>query len=113
VGNRVVIGTNASVLGAIVLGDDCRVGANSVVVRDVPPGATVVGVPGRIVQQEGKSVAQVGLVDMPDPQGAIIQQLAERIYALEQRLAEVGLPTQPSRGPAINAAIFDDVSPSI
>lgn len=113
VGNRVVIGTNASVLGAIVLGDDSRVGANSVVVRDVPPGATIIGVPGRIVQQDGKPVPAVGLVDMPDPQGAIIQQLAERIHALETRLAEAGLATQPARAPAINAAIFDDVSPSI
>ena len=113
VGNRVVIGTNASVLGAIVLGDDSRVGANSVVVRDVPPGATIVGVPGRIVQQDGRPISQVGLVDMPDPQGAIIQQLAERIHALETKLAEAGLATQSSRAPAINNAIFDDVSPSI
>lgn len=113
VGNGVVIGTNASVLGAIVLGDRCRVGANSVVVRDVPPGATVVGVPGRIVQQDGEPVAEIGLVDMPDPQAALMQQLAERIHALELRLAEVGLATQPARAPAINAAIFDDVSPSI
>jgi serine O-acetyltransferase len=113
VGNRVVIGTNASVLGAIVLGDDSRVGANSVVVRDVPPGATIVGVPGRIVQQGGKPVEQVGLVDMPDPQGAIIQQLAERIHALETKLAEAGLVSRSTRAPAINPAIFDDVSPSI
>jgi len=113
VGNRVVIGTNASVLGAIVLGDDSRVGANSVVVRDVPPGATIIGVPGRIVQRDGKPVEHVGLVDMPDPQGAIIQQLAERIHVLETKLAEAGLVTQSSRAPAINNAIFDDVSPSI
>jgi serine O-acetyltransferase len=113
VGNRVVIGTNASVLGAIVLGDDSRVGANSVVVRDVPPRATIVGVPGRIVQQGGKPVEQVGLVDMPDPQGAIIQQLAERIHALETKLAEAGLVSRSTRAPAVNPAIFDDVSPSI
>ncbi len=113
IGNRVVIGTNASVLGAIVLGDDARVGANSVVVRDVPPGATIVGVPGRIVQQGGKPVQTIGLVDMPDPQAAVMQQLAERILELETRLAEAGIVKQPARAARVNAAIFDDVSPSI
>ncbi len=113
IGNRVVIGTNASVLGAIVLGDDARVGANSVVVRDVPPGATIVGVPGRIVQQGGKPVRTIGLVDMPDPQAAVMQQLAERILELETRLAEAGIVKQPARAARVNAAIFDDVSPSI
>jgi serine O-acetyltransferase len=114
VGNNVVIGTNASILGAIVVGDGARVGAGSVVVRDVPPNATVVGIPGRVVLQDGKPVASShSLVEMPDPTGAIIQQLAERIQLLEKRLAEMGAPTQPSRGPAVNSAIFDDVSPSI
>jgi serine O-acetyltransferase len=116
VGNGVVVGTNASVLGAITIGDGARIGANSVVVRDVPPHSTVVGIPGRVVLQDGKPVAapaSATLVDMPDPQGAIVQQLAERIELLEKKLAEIGLPTQPARAPAVNSAIFDDVSPSI
>jgi len=110
-GNGVVVGTNASVLGAIVLGDDSRVGANSVVVKDVPPGATVVGVPASIVG--AKHAAHVEVVDMPDPHAAMLQQLAERIALLEHRLAEVGLGVQPARAPQVNNAIFDDVSPSI
>jgi serine O-acetyltransferase len=114
IGNDVVIGTNASVLGAITIGEGSRVGAGSVVVRDVPPRSTVVGIPGRIVLQDGKPVATPGkYVEMPDPAAAIVQQLAERIEALERRLAELGLPTQASRAPAVNSAIFDDVSPSI
>jgi len=57
--------------------------------------------------------AMAGVVLVPDPTVAIIQQLAERIEALERRLAELGAPTQARRAPAVNSAIFDDVSPSI
>jgi serine O-acetyltransferase len=114
IGNDVVIGTNASVLGAITIGDGSRIGAGSVVVRDVPPKSTVVGIPGRIVLLDGKPVpASSTLVDMPDPQAFVIQQLAERITALEAKLAELGNPTQPSRPAQINAAIFDDAFPVI
>jgi len=114
IGNDVHIGTNASVLGAIVVGDGARIGAGSVVVHDVPAGATVVGIPARIVQQPGVTVPpSQTLVEMPDPTGAIIQQLAERVELLERKLAEIGVPTQPARAPAVNSAIFDDVSPAI
>jgi serine O-acetyltransferase len=114
IGNNVVIGTNASVLGAIVVGDGARVGAGSVVVRDVPPNSTVVGIPARVVLQDGKPIpSSPALVEMPDPTGSIIQQLAERVALLEAKLAQIGEPTQPQRAPQINPAIFDDVSPSI
>ena len=114
VGNGVVIGTGATILGAIVVGDGARVGANSVVVRDVPSNATVVGIPARVVLQDGRPIApSTTHVDIPDPTGLIIQQLAERIELLERKLAEAGLPTQPARAPAVNSAIFDDVSPAI
>jgi len=117
VGNNVVVGTNASILGAITIGDGARVGAGSVVVRNVPPNATVVGIPARVVLQDGKPVAgqsaSPSLVEMPDPTGSIIQQLAERITLLEGKLSDLGVPTQPLRAPQINGAIFDDVSPSI
>ncbi|GAC1302543.1 MAG: serine O-acetyltransferase [Vulcanimicrobiaceae bacterium] len=114
-GNDVVVGTNASILGAITIGDGSRVGAGSVVVRDVPPRSTVVGIPGRIVLQDGKPVvtASASHVDMPDPQALVIQQLAERIEALEKRLADLNMPTVAYRAPQINSAIFEDAYPSI
>jgi serine O-acetyltransferase len=89
IGNDVVIGTNASILGAITVGDGARVGAGSVVVRDVPPRATVVGIPGRIVLQDGRPVSSPTpqRVDMPDPQGLMIAQLTERVAELEKKLA--------------------------
>ena len=86
-GMGVVIGETAEV------GDGARIGANSVVVKDVPANATVVGIPGRVVLQDGKPVSasadQRPRVEMPDPNAAIIAQLSERIAALEARLAEI------------------------
>jgi serine O-acetyltransferase len=103
IGNDVVIGTNASILGAITVGDGARVGAGSVVVRDVPPRATVVGIPGRIVLQDGRPVSSPTpqRVDMPDPQGLMIAQLTERVAELEKKLA------------AREAAVPNDVSPAL
>lgn len=89
-GNNVTVGANASVLGAITIGDNSKVGGGSVVVRDVPPNATVVGVPARVVLQDGKPVQPVSSrpqVDMPDPNAQLIAQLAQRISELERRLA--------------------------
>lgn len=89
-GNNVVIGLNAAVLGAITIGDNSRVGAGSVVVKDVPPNATVVGVPARVVLQDGKPVQPVGVrpqVEMPDPNAMLIEQLTQRVGELERRLS--------------------------
>lgn len=91
-GNNVTIGLHAAVLGAITIGDNSKIGAGSVVVKDVPPNATVVGIPGRVVIQDGKPVAGVPSrpqVDMPDPTAMMVQQLAARIGALEARLAQL------------------------
>ncbi len=103
IGNDVVIGTNASILGAITVGDGARVGAGSVVVRDVPPRATVVGIPGRIVLQDGRPVSSPTpqRVEMPDPQGQMIAHLTERVAELEKKLA------------AREAAVPNDVSPAL
>jgi serine O-acetyltransferase len=90
-GNNVTIGLHAAVLGAITIGENSKVGAGSVVVKDVPPNSTVVGIPGRVVIQDGKPVAVPSRpqVDMPDPNAMIVQQLAARINALEARLARL------------------------
>jgi len=96
IGDNVVVGTNASVLGAITVGEGSRIGAGSVVVRDVPARSTVVGIPGRIVLLDGKPVSApqpTRLVDMPDPLAAVIAQLSERIEALEKKLADTNLPS--------------------
>jgi len=111
-GDDVVVGTNASILGAIVVGTGARVGAGSVVVRDVPPNATVVGIPGRVVLQDGRPVASSqSRVDMPDPQATLIARLAEKVAALEVALA--ALTDSDAVASAARISIYDDVSPSI
>jgi serine O-acetyltransferase len=91
-GRNVTVGVNSSVLGAIVLGDNAKVGGGSVVVKDVPANATVVGVPARIVMQDGKPIRVVSerpQVDMPDPTADAISRLQRQIAQLEARLTEL------------------------
>jgi serine O-acetyltransferase len=91
-GRHVVVGVNSSVLGAIVLGDNAKVGGGSVVVKDVPANATVVGVPARIVMQDGKPIRAVPerpQVDMPDPTADAIVRLQRQLARLEKRLTEL------------------------
>jgi len=99
-GKNVTIGSGAAVLGAIHVGDGAKIGANSVVVKDVPANATVVGIPGRVVLQDGKPVTLPAdarpRVDMPDPYAPVISQLAQRIAELEARLAELERKNAPS-----------------
>jgi serine O-acetyltransferase len=91
-GRDVTVGSGAAILGAITIGDGARIGANSVVVKDVPPNATVVGIPGRVVLVDGKPVDgndRRPRVDLPDPNAPLIAELSGRIAALEARLAEL------------------------
>ncbi len=88
VGNNVVIGAGATLLGAIRIGDGAKIGSGSVVVKDVPPGATVVGVPGRIVEEDRKTVIDLEHGRLPDPFLKEIQRLEERIRKLEKKIGE-------------------------
>lgn len=92
-GRNVTVGSGASVIGAINIGDGAKIGANSVVVKDIPPNATVVGIPGRVVLLDGKPVNAPAdarpRMQMPDPNAPLIARLSERIAALEARLAEI------------------------
>ena len=85
IGNNVVIGAGAKVLGNITIGDNSYIGANAVVVKDVPPNSTVVGVPGRITKQDGKKI-EVSLdhVHILDPIMQSIEELEKRIEKLEK-----------------------------
>ena len=90
VGRGVVIGSNACILGAIVVGDGARVGSGSVVIKDVPPGATVVGVPGRIVLERQTDPGEaLNHAALPDPVADLIRTLATRNEAMAERLAKL------------------------
>jgi serine O-acetyltransferase len=90
-GDNVTVGSGAKLLGPIDVGDGAKVGANTVVVEDVPPGATVVGNPGHPVKVEGRRVEgpDADWIHLPDPIAEAIKALAERIADLERRLADL------------------------
>ena len=87
IGNRVVVSSGAKVLGPFRVGDDVKIGAGSVVLKEVPPGCTVVGIPGTIVKRNGKSTTQdLNQVDLPDPIAVEIECLRKRVMELEKIL---------------------------
>jgi len=80
VGQNVVVGAEAKVLGNIQIGDNVQIGSGSVVLRNIPSDCTVVGIPGRIVRRQGKLVNNESL---PDPEAEVIRALFDKIQALE------------------------------
>ena len=92
IGNNVVLGTHAIVLGNITLGDGVKVGSGSVVIEPVPPGATVVGVPGRVVRINGRRPESRDILDhsrLPDPVVETLKCLLERVESMESQLREL------------------------
>ena len=81
IGDRVTIGAGAKVLGAIKIGDDSRIGANAVVVKEVPSCAVVIGVPGQVISRHGRSSPDDSM--MPDLVGVSLQSLLTRVAKLE------------------------------
>jgi len=90
-GDRVVIGAGAKVLGAITIGEDSRIGANAVVVRSVPPNSVVVGVPGQVVRRAQphrmQDVPDLDHASLPDVIGVTLKQIMERVDRLEDGFA--------------------------
>lgn len=97
-GNNIMVGAGAKVLGSCTIGDNCKIGAGSVVLGDVPPGSTVVGVPGRVVKRVTLNLPQeeMNQIDFPDPvkeELTLLQrsntQLTNRLIELEQQMRNV------------------------
>ncbi|GBF35725.1 serine acetyltransferase [Desulfocucumis palustris] len=106
IGNNVVISAGAKVLGSFTVGDNSKIGAGSVVLKPVPPGSTVVGVPGKMVMKDGRRVedskADIDLRhdQLPDPISETINCLLLNIEQLEKRVRELeqktpGIPPAP------------------
>jgi len=88
-GDNVVVGAGAGVFGAFTIGSGSRIGAGSVVVREVPANSVVVGIPGRAVSRDGQRVAgaiDLNQVDLPDPLARTLEQLVDRIHELENEI---------------------------
>ncbi|MEB3215235.1 MAG: serine O-acetyltransferase [Nostocales cyanobacterium 94392] len=88
-GEYVVVGAGAKVLGNLQIGDNVRIGAGSVVLRDVPADCTVVGVPGRIVYRSGVKVDPLEHGRLPDAEAQAIRALVDRIEQLEQEIEQL------------------------
>mgnify|MGYP001767198783 CR=1 FL=1 len=111
--NGVLVGAGAKILGPITVGAGARIGANSVVIDDVPPEATVVGIPGKIVKADADRRRIGGRIDlehhlMPDPVGEAIAALVDRIEFLELRLARLA----GEREPSVDFEVMPETSPA-
>jgi serine O-acetyltransferase len=92
--SRVVVGSNSTVLGAITIGEGAKIGSGSVVIKDVPPGATVVGVPGRLVESDGGKRAALDFEhgNLPDPLSDVMKLMLQLHEKLEQRVEKLERP---------------------
>jgi len=88
-GENVVVGAGAKVLGNLSIGNNVRIGAGSVVLRDVPSECTVVGIPGRIVYRSGAKVNPLEHGNLPGSEATVIRSLIDRIESLEQEITKL------------------------
>ncbi len=98
IGNNVVIGTGAKVLGSIRIGSHVKIGAGSVVVHPVPDYSTVVGIPGRVVKMRTIPEGVLEHGDLPDPEGQEITDLKERVAELETQIKALVDAVTPKAG---------------
>ena len=89
IGNRVIISSGAKVLGPFKVGDDVKIGSGSIVLKEVPSGSTVVGIPGRVVKRYGESIDDLNQVNLPDPVATELECLRRRIVVLEKKLNQL------------------------
>ncbi len=88
-GNKVVLGAGAIALGPITISDGARIGAGSVVIKSVPPGATVVGIPGKIVEDRHEPIVDLEHGRLPDPVAEAVRLVLRRQGKLEERLKKL------------------------
>jgi serine O-acetyltransferase len=101
--DNVLVGVGAKVLGAITIGEGARIGAGAVVLRDVPPHATAVGVPAKVVAYRQPDGTMRRVENMPDPELDMIKDLRRRLVEIEERIA--ALESTPAAGGAADDAI--------
>jgi serine O-acetyltransferase len=106
--DRVFIGNNANILGNLTVGENSRVGAGSVVLSDVPPNSTVVGVPAHIVYRNGERVLLTDPHDIKDPLSDALIALSARVEELEERLGAEPCPPDPFAAEEAERAAYRD-----
>lgn len=95
-GNHVVVGAGAKILGGITIGDNVKIGANSVVLKNVAPNSTVIGVPARVIKTQGERLpdATMDHINLPDP-------ISDRLLALEQELIDLRKKLENQESPRL------------
>ncbi|WP_027399730.1 serine O-acetyltransferase [Anaerovorax odorimutans] len=88
IGNRVIVSSGAKVLGPFKVGDDSKIGAGSVVLKEVPENCTVVGIPGKVVRRGSEPLPEMDQINLPDPIAVELECLRRRIVSLENKLRE-------------------------
>jgi len=88
-GNNVMVGAGAKVLGPFYIGDNTKIAANAVVLEEIPENCTAVGIPAKIVKREGVKVNDLDQIHIPDPVAQEIRRLEEKLASLESELAEI------------------------
>lgn len=91
IGNNVIIGTGAKILGPFTVGDNSKIGSGTVVIKEVPPNSVVVGVPGRVIYRDGKKVTEMDFdwTNLPDPVAQALQCILDRVHDMEKELEEL------------------------
>jgi len=91
IGNNVVIGTGAKLLGPINIGNNVKIGANSVVIDDIPDNSVIVGVPGKVISREGERIPRIDLEhgNLPDPLSLALKTLDKRLAEVEEKLSKI------------------------
>ncbi|BAU66384.1 serine acetyltransferase [Stanieria sp. NIES-3757] len=107
-GENVVVGAGAKVLGNLQIGNNVRIGAGSVVLKDVPSDCTVVGVPGRIIYRSGVRVNPLEHGNLPDSEALVIRALVDRIESLEQQVESLQQSHQQNN--SLVAAVLSESS---
>ncbi|MEZ4500744.1 MAG: serine O-acetyltransferase [Thermomicrobiales bacterium] len=97
-GNGVIVGVGAKILGDVTIGDNARIGGGAVVLRDIPADTTAVGIPARAVAWTDPKSGETRRVEtMPDPQRDAVQALAQRVEALEEALRQINRSQEPKK----------------
>ena len=88
-GDRVIVSSGAKVLGPFRVGDDVKIGSGSVVLKEIPDGCTVVGVPGKVVRRFGESTDDINQINLPDPVNVEMECLRRRLSLMEEKVEEL------------------------
>ena len=89
IGDRVIVSSGAKVLGPFYVGNDVKIGSGSVVLKEIPDGCTVVGVPGRVVRRFGESTSDINQINLPDPVNTEMEVLRRRLELMEEKVEKL------------------------